>query len=98
MSNRDRNTGGFTLIELLVIMVIIGILAALLFPVLDRTKAEAKRTACTGVIGLDLDISISRTNRLLSNQISEQAIPQTDAARECRKPGFGNYQPQAIAS
>ena len=37
----------FTLIELLVVIAIIGILAALLLPVLGRTKSKALRTTCT---------------------------------------------------
>jgi prepilin-type N-terminal cleavage/methylation domain-containing protein len=36
----------FTLIELLVVIAIIGILAALLLPVLSSTQAKAKRTGC----------------------------------------------------
>jgi prepilin-type N-terminal cleavage/methylation domain-containing protein len=36
----------FTLIELLVVIAIIGILAALLLPVLSAVKGNAKRTAC----------------------------------------------------
>jgi prepilin-type N-terminal cleavage/methylation domain-containing protein/prepilin-type processing-associated H-X9-DG protein len=37
---------GFTLLELLVVIAIIGILAALLLPVLGRTKASATATRC----------------------------------------------------
>jgi prepilin-type N-terminal cleavage/methylation domain-containing protein len=36
----------FTLIELLVVVVVIGVLAALLFPAVSRANAKARRTTC----------------------------------------------------
>jgi prepilin-type N-terminal cleavage/methylation domain-containing protein/prepilin-type processing-associated H-X9-DG protein len=41
-----RRFVGFTLIELLVVIAIIGILSALLLPVVNTTKLRAKRTTC----------------------------------------------------
>lgn len=37
---------GFTLIELMVVIAIISVLAAILFPVFARAKAQAKQTTC----------------------------------------------------
>src|SRR5882724_7148305 len=39
-------TNGFTLFELLMVIVVIGILAALLFPVVRSAKDKAKKAAC----------------------------------------------------
>jgi len=46
-SNRSsRRAGAFTLVELLCVIAIIGILAALLLPVLNQSEARAKRIGC----------------------------------------------------
>jgi prepilin-type N-terminal cleavage/methylation domain-containing protein/prepilin-type processing-associated H-X9-DG protein len=45
--SKDRRHPGFTLIELLVVIAIIGILVALLLPVLARSKENARRIVCS---------------------------------------------------
>ena len=68
----DRHPAGnskgsaFTLIELLVVIAIIGILAALLLPVLSRGKAQAQSAGCKHQlrqIGLALNMYVSESRR-----------------------------------
>ena len=44
--NTRRTQKGFTLIELLVVVTILGILAALLFPVFVKVREDGRRTVC----------------------------------------------------
>ena len=44
--SRLRDPGAFTLLELLVVIAIIGILAALLLPVVARARARGSQTSC----------------------------------------------------
>jgi len=45
-NRNDRNDGGFTLLELLFVMLIIGLLAVIILPVINRAKTRTRQTDC----------------------------------------------------
>jgi prepilin-type N-terminal cleavage/methylation domain-containing protein/prepilin-type processing-associated H-X9-DG protein len=74
--------GGFNLIELLVVIAIVGILAALLLPVLSRGKAQAQSAGCKHQlrqIGLALTMYVSESRRY--PPVSDESTDQVWAER-----------------
>ena len=89
MSKMKRNYGakaGFTLIELLVVIAIIAILAAILFPVFQSVRENARRTACTSNLK-QMSLAITQYT-----QDSDERMPNiADGAPGDTKPGGWIY-------
>ncbi len=80
-----KTTRGFTVLELLVVVLIIGLLAALLFPALNRARAAAKTAQCLGnlrQIALAVQMYVNDSNGrlpVLQNRASTtNAVPALD--------------------
>ena len=76
-----KKAGGFTLIELFVVIAIIAMLAAILFPVFQKVRENARRASC---------LSNEKQIGLVFNQYSKAALSGTlpPAANEARS-GIG---------
>ena len=73
---------GFTLIELLVVITIIGLLAALLFPVFAKARERARQTVCESnlhQIGLAIQMYQSDNNGVLPDHFFDaSALPTNE--------------------
>jgi prepilin-type processing-associated H-X9-DG protein len=83
--SHSRTHSAFTLVELLVIISIIGILAALLLPVLGRARESGRATACLSnlrQLGLALQLYVQDHNNRLPTMfdapVNTNSLPATN--------------------
>ena len=97
-----NNNRAFTLLELLVVIAIIGILAALLLPVLSRAKARAVQIQCVSnykQAGVGLQMYLDEFNDQLppgDNPAAPCYLDQTDSA--AYNTSLTNYLPYYLAT
>ena len=75
-SSSGQRIRSFTLVELLVVIAIIGILAALLLPVLSRAKEAGRAAVCLSnlhQVGIALQIYVSENNNKMP--VMEDVVP-----------------------
>ena len=63
MTRRKQGPSGFTLIEMLTVMAILAVLTGLLFPVIARSREQARKTVCMNNLRqIGMAISLYATN------------------------------------
>jgi len=78
---------GFTLIELLVVIAIIAILAAMLLPVLARSKQSARRIVCVDHLK---QLALATVMYVMDNEDYYPSSNSTDKWPQAIRPGYQN--------